>query len=135
MGRPKKYNYNNKKCHDLYKRKLDKGIDVIPYIEFEQWYEAKEKKCFYCGITEEESFILFQHYPEATRGGHRGKSIELERKHPAPLYNDLNNFDLACYWCNNAKSNYFTVEEFMPIAAQIAEINRRRLTEILKSYS
>ena len=131
MGRRKKYNYNNKKCFDIYQRKIEKGIEIIPYTAFEIWYESKEKKCAYCGITEQESELLFNRYPGRTRGGRRGKSLELERKVPSSLYDDLGNFDLACYWCNNAKSNYFTIEEFTEIAQTIARVNKKRLSLLM----
>lgn len=127
MGRPQKYNYTNKKSFGIYQRKIPDGISQIPYEAFEKWYEAQEKKCCYCGLTEKESEILFNKYPECTRGGRRGKSLELERKQPSPLYDDLKNLDLACYWCNNAKTNYFTADEFAEIARIIATVNRKRL--------
>ena len=37
---------------------------------------------------------------------------------------------LSCYWCNNAKSDEFSAEEFQPIADGLALVWRRRLAEI-----
>jgi hypothetical protein len=34
-------------------------------------------------------------------------------------YSILENLCLACYWCNNAKTNYFSFEEFKLIGVQL----------------
>jgi hypothetical protein len=58
---------------------------------------------------------------DATRGGKRGKRLEIDRRDPRLSYDDINNIVWCCYWCNNAKSNFFTEEEFRPIALAIGE--------------
>lgn len=72
---------------------------------------------FYYGITNEQSFALNQaqldgRRANATRGGKRGKRLELDHKDPFLHYDNLENIVWCCYWCNNAKSNFFTCEEF-----------------------
>jgi 5-methylcytosine-specific restriction endonuclease McrA len=39
------------------------------------------------------------------------------------------NCAMACYWCNNAKTDEFTKEEFQPIADQIKLVWETRLAE------
>jgi 5-methylcytosine-specific restriction endonuclease McrA len=72
---------------------------------------------------------LFQKFPASTRGGRRGKRLELDRINPKikNYGEDINNLALACYWCNNAKTNYFTFEEFKIIGEKIKEIQQERL--------
>jgi len=36
-------------------------------------------------------------------------------------YDELQNIVWCCYWCNNAKSNFFTKDEFAPIAKEIGK--------------
>jgi hypothetical protein len=62
--------------------------------------------------------------PHATRGGKRVKRLELDRIDPDLEYDILENIVWCCYWCNNAKSNFFTNEEFKPIALSIGKILR-----------
>ncbi len=122
-GRPKKY--HNSKCRNLYMSQNRKEIRVIEYELFLSWYENHVKSCDYCGISESDAEKLFIAFPDSTRGGKRGRTLELDRKNPLLKYGeDINNFALACYWCNNAKSNYFTVEEFSKIAIQIGKVNQ-----------
>jgi hypothetical protein len=101
------------------------GFEQITFTEFHEWFINKsqfEKGCYYCGTTNEESIELSQKRPEATRGGRRGKRLELDRKNPKESYDDLENVVWCCYWCNNAKSNFFiSEEEFKPIGMAIGE--------------
>lgn len=102
------------------------GFLETTFAQFEQWYDEKEflKGCYYCGTTNEISNKLYLSQrcglrPDATRGGKRGRRLELDRKDPNQPYDILKNIVWCCYWCNNAKSNFFTEEEFKPIAVAI----------------
>ena len=64
------------------------------------------------------------HRADATRGGKRGKRLELDRVNPNLPYDNLDNIVWCCYWCNNAKSNFFTNDEFLPIANAIGNVLR-----------
>jgi 5-methylcytosine-specific restriction endonuclease McrA len=46
---------------------------------------------------------------------------------PDLLYDETNNIVLACYWCNNAKTDTFTYEEFLRVGKVFAEIWKERL--------
>lgn len=125
----RKYENISDEVRKLYNSKKDlKQIDIN---EFQKWYDSKNACCEYCGITADESLILFQKYPESTRGGRRGKRLELDRINPLikNYGQDIKNLTLACYWCNNAKTNYFTYEEFKRIGDTIKEIHLKRLSK------
>lgn len=128
-----------RKIFNRKKEKLDKktlkitaGFKSTKFNEFNQWFKKEEFDlgCHYCGITNEESLKLYNMQragarPDATRGGKRGKRLELDRKNPFKPYDDLDNLVWCCYWCNNAKSNFFTYEEFKPIAIEIGTALKR----------
>jgi hypothetical protein len=40
---------------------------------------------------------------------------------------NISDLVFSCYWCNNAKSNFFTSEEFEEIGKIIAEIIHKKL--------
>lgn len=120
--------YNAKKQRKDKKGNIVEGFDAVTFEQFAAWFDIKvfEKGCYYCGTTNERSFELYQLQrnkirPDATRGGKRGRRLEIDRKAPFQPYDNLNNIVWCCYWCNNAKSNFFTEEEFKPIAKAIGE--------------
>jgi hypothetical protein len=126
-GRPNKYIGISEEIKRLYCSKS--GLKNIDINIFKSWYEKQNGRCSYCDLTSAESVQLFFKYPKATRGGRRGKRLELDRKDPR-IFNygeDINNLTLACYWCNNAKTNYFSYEEFKIIGAAFSAIQKKRL--------
>ncbi len=112
---------------------INDGFHLIKFPQFTSWHNEITKNghcCHYCGISNEESLILFNLRPYATRGGKRGKRLELDRKNPQCTYDNLQNLVWACYWSNNAKSNFFFENEFTPlISTAIGEV----LKSIIKS--
>jgi hypothetical protein len=98
---------------------------------FYEWFKEieKDKKCFYCGITEEKIKALFDKNILFTKRT-RGKKLELDRKDPNPDYNDKNNIVFACYWCNNAKTDTFTADEFKDVGEVFRKIWEKRLSLI-----
>ena len=85
-------------------------------------------KCSYCGIAQDEIDLLnkeeekkqnqsnIQPYGLTTRA--RGKKLEVDQLKPKGGYVD-GNITLSCYWCNNAKTDTFSVKEFKGIARGI----------------
>jgi len=101
---------------------------------FKEWFLKieKDKKCAYCGINEEEITRLWK--IEAAKGHElttrpRGRKLELDRKIPKSDYNDFENIVYACYWCNNAKTDTFTYEEFLEVGKAISVIWKKRLSQ------
>src|SRR5690606_36325471 len=125
-----------KKIFDQKKQKISKGKIIAGFVnatfdQFEVWYNEDnfQQGCHYCGTTNTQSLHLFNMQregtrPDATRGGRRGKRLELDRRDPNQPYDNLHNVVWCCYWCHNAKTNFFTEEEFRPIAAVIGRILR-----------
>ena len=126
-GRPPKYIGVAKEIRTLYNSK--KGLKQIDFDNFKNWYESQNGCCSYCGLTSADSAKLFHKYPDTTRGGRRGRRLELDRKNPSITNygEDINNLALACYWCNNAKTNYFSYEEFKQIGESIGKVQKVRL--------
>lgn len=92
--------------------------------EFLNWYNSQDKKCCYCGVEESDLIRYFdkkinKQYEEARP---RGKFLEVERVITAPESENKyskENCRLACYICNNAKSDFLSAESFEPIARGI----------------
>lgn len=120
-----------RKIRDIFSRKRSKDPEFknIEFVNFYEHYEGLTKECCYCGIREEEIKALFDRGKIKTkRQFTRGRRLELERIEPKESYKNFNNLVLACYWCNNAKSDEFSAEEFKPIANLIGSALRARLS-------
>lgn len=120
--------YKAKKIKKDKSGKQNSGFQTTTFEQFCIWFKDSEfeKGCHYCQTTNERSFELYQMQRngirlDATRGGKRGRRLEIDRINPALSYDNLENLVWCCYWCNNTKSNFFTKEEFMPIAKIIGE--------------
>lgn len=88
--------------------KISAGFKTTQFEQFHQWFKKEEFDlgCHYCGTTNEQSLKLYElqrsgKRPDATRNGKRGKRLELDRKDPCKVYDDLDNIVWCCYWCNN----------------------------------
>jgi 5-methylcytosine-specific restriction endonuclease McrA len=93
-----------------------------------QWWEKTPKVCHYCSLPES-SLTELQNNPAHInkRYPHRGQSLEIDRKKAWLPYNNIDNLVLACYWCNNAKTDTFTEVEFLKIGKEIKLIWEQRL--------
>jgi len=79
---------------------------------FFEWYESQPKECYYCGIEEYKLEQLFDYDTgilQTKRG--RGRSLELERKDAKNNTYTIENCVLACYLCNNHKSDLISDSE------------------------
>jgi len=98
------------------------------FSHFYDWYLHQDRKCHYCGITEQEiGELLTREKLKTKRLSTRGRKLELERRNPVLPYSDLGNLTLCCYWCNNAKTDTFTDEEFNRVGAVFKSIWKDRL--------
>jgi hypothetical protein len=121
-----KYTGEDKRIKKFYDSK--KGLKSFSFDEFKNWFIKQEDKCIYCNLTSQETLILFNKYPLSTRKGKRGRRLELDRINPHLGYgHSLKNLALACYWCNNAKTNYFSLKEFKQIGEIIGKVHQNRL--------
>jgi len=131
----------DKKVESWYKGNLDLIKKVLtayeiqfkfdfPISEFMEFYKEREEErvCFYCKTTEAEILKLRGSGLIKTKRN-RGKQMEIDRKNSNMEYSK-DNVVLACYWCNNAKTDEFTMEEFEAVGKEIRKIWNNRLSKI-----
>ena len=81
-------------------------------------YKRDKKKCYYCGIKEEDFIRIWGKF---YGGKTRGQKLEIDRRDNEKGYT-LENCVLSCSICNNAKSDKFTDEEFKEVGKSIKQI-------------
>jgi len=109
------------RCLESYKRTFEKTI--YPLESFIKLFDSPN--CCYCGITKKE-IELIGDSENLNKKTLRGWNLEIERFNSNLEYTE-DNCALACYWCNNAKTDEFTKEEFEPIGEEIRKIWEARL--------
>lgn len=79
---------------------------------FYEWYHDQPKKCAYCGIEEYKLKALFNNESGIlSTKRKRGRFLELERKDADTNKYSPQNCVLACYLCNNHKSDLISEED------------------------
>lgn len=115
-----------KPLKDKYKEKFEK---IFPLKEFEHMTKNKTT-CSYCGISLDQIKALGENKKlNNKRSDTRGYTLEIDRMLPNLEYSKKN-CCMACYWCNNAKTDEFSPEEFKPIAEGIRKTWNERLKAI-----
>ena len=102
------------------------------FDQFVDWHNKKSGQCEYCGITEEEIARLEEvenKQGKALTKRSRGSKLEIERASPNARYDEITNLTMACYWCNNAKTDTFSHSEFIPVGKVIKNIWQQRLSK------
>jgi 5-methylcytosine-specific restriction endonuclease McrA len=104
---------------------------ATPFETFYKWFMKQEQKCCYCGITEPEVERLYEITKRSTgeplTKSKKWRHLELERKSPNKGYDNFKNLALACHWCNNAKTDTFTADEFKKVGGVFRQIWQDRL--------
>ena len=124
----KDFQKNNKDFIRAYKRNYKKNFFMkqMPLETFKKiWQTKDERHCAYCGIKETQISSL---NIQTKRFYSRGKTMEIDKINPNGNYVS-DNIVLSCYWCNNAKSDEFTHDEFTKIAKTISSVWEQRLTK------
>jgi hypothetical protein len=121
---------NQLKERDKIKLKLEKDS----LYEMTIWYLNADKECRYCKLPQSELTNLH------TQPGHinkrwpkRGQELEIDRMQSDLPYTDIENLTLACYWCNNGKTDTFTFDEAIEIGKSIQSIWEKRLNKKFKN--
>lgn len=109
------------------KKKLTEEDTSLTFERFRTWYESTDKVCIYCEITPDKINQLWEKDPKLTKRN-RGKSLEIERLKPNETYSNTENLVFSCYWCNNAKTDTFTAEEFKEVGEVFKKIWEKRLS-------
>jgi len=87
--------------------------------------------CSYCGITIEQIAKLGSNGKlHNKRSETRGYTLEIDRIEPNLEYTK-ENCCMSCYWCNNAKTDEFSSEEFKEIARGINAVWKKRGADII----
>ena len=81
--------------------------------------------CHYCQITLEEIETLGEN-KKLYKKSLRGWTLEIDRLNSNFEYSP-ENCVMSCYWCNNAKTDEFTENEFLQIGKEIRKIWQTRL--------
>ena len=103
--------FNDLKYHSP-RRKIPQEFLLIEQ-EFINWYNSQEKKCIYCGRTQEE----IEKNPRKQANGIE-RRLSIDRKDNNKGY-EINNISLSCYKCNQEKSYNFTQWEFFSIKQKL----------------
>lgn len=96
---------------------------------FINWYgsDTDERYCRYCGVSESQINTLeLKKEINMKRLSTRGKTLEIDRRESHKFYNQ-ENIILSCYWCNNAKTDEFSLLDFKSIAHGINKVWKQRL--------
>ncbi|HEY0244976.1 MAG TPA: hypothetical protein VGC01_05390 [Mucilaginibacter sp.] len=96
------------------------------FWDFNYWSITTEPRCHYCGITQENLTLLHTLGLVNNKRATRGKTLEIDRKNPNEPYSNIQNLTYSCYWCNNAKTDTFTEEEFLIVGEAISKIWKSR---------
>ena len=96
---------------------------LFPLADFEKLLAVEQ--CAYCNITVEEICRLGDS-GQLRKKNYRGWTLEIDRKDSNLEYTP-DNCVMACYWCNNAKTDEFTYEEFVFIGNEIKAVWRKRM--------
>ena len=121
-----------------FNRRNRNGKDSFGSYElFYDWYRLQEKVCYYCGLTEEQSqrivmtsLLKSNRFPQngvSGRGQGRGVWLEVDRLKPKDNYS-AENCVLACYFCNNDKSDVFEGDEYRKFQSNRAEYLKKLIS-------
>lgn len=128
----------NQLQNNYYKRNISGLNRFINFSDFLKWYDDEKKKCHYCGILEEEvqkivvtGLLTSKRFPlngVITKGRGRGMWLEVDKLNPNGFYS-RENCVLACYFCNNDKSDVFEGQQYLNFFQNRAEFLRNLLNE------
>lgn len=90
----------------------------FPKNEFKELLNYQE--CAYCHITIADINQMANN-KQLRKKNYRGWSLEVDRLDSNKEYSK-DNCVMACYWCNNAKTDEFTEDEFKKIGKEIRKI-------------
>ena len=111
---------------DYAENSLERRRGFGDFETFYNWYIEQAQECHYCHITVDTICYLYDNNIIHERLN-RGRSLEIDKLDPTGEYCP-ENCVLACYFCNNDKSQIFTAEQYQLFANPTA---RREYLEAL----
>lgn len=107
-----------KRIRTLYHNKVNlDGFGFESFLSFYNWYKnqynTQNGKCYYCKTDEKVIATLFEKKFINRKRTTRGKHLEVERRDSTDNLYNLENCVLACYFCNNDKSDIFNESEYL----------------------
>ena len=101
------------------------------FKNFYNWYINEEQVCCYCGITEENLEAIKKNGWGTKR--RRGSKLEVERVDTNSNNYSESNCALACYFCNNHKSDVITKEDFSTYFKEPMKLYLEKLSKTKKA--
>lgn len=114
------------------KQRVDSSMKVDEEAIKKLFENNKNSQCQYCGMTQGKIDKIDEDLKEKNNREYgltireRGYKLEVDQINPKEGY-DEGNIALCCYWCNNAKTDTFSVTEFKPIARGINQAWNQKL--------
>jgi len=99
---------NIQKIRNKFQGKKKEGFNQN-FEFFYKWYKSQEKKCGYCGTSENTLKKLFESKKLTSKKF--TATLHIERRNPNGEYNEENCM-LACSLCNNAKSDLINEDNY-----------------------
>ena len=96
------------------------------FWDFYYWYKTAKECCHYFGITKVELEKLYE-IGLFNKRPTRRKTPEIDRKVANEKYENIGNLTYSCCWCNNAKTDTFSEDEFKIIGKAISKVWKQRL--------
>lgn len=121
---------NKALIEELKKAYKEHFFELLPCKTFAGIYPELEsmRKCKYCGVVETEIADLRDKGMIKTKNA-RGRHHEIDRINSNKEYTE-DNIVLACYWCNNAKTDEFAYDEFKDhVGPAIGKVWQNRLLQ------
>lgn len=122
-----------------FSQRKSNGLNSFDNFEdFHSWYNEQNKKCYYCGLKEEEiqeivmnGILKSNRFPQngiIGRGQSRGVWLEVDRLEPKENYS-RKNCVLCCYFCNNDKSDVFHGDDYKKFMENRVEYLRQKIND------
>lgn len=106
-----------RRVRSLYHHKKNlNGFNFQNFNSFFNWYkiqfQQQKGKCYYCKTDENVIATLFEKIFQNRKRTTRGKYLEVERRDSIDNLYNSENCVLACYFCNNDKSDIFDESQY-----------------------
>ncbi len=116
-------------------KKNNKDYNLGDFFTFYKWYLKQESiqncKCYYCGTDEFKIRELVKSglYKKSKQMTNRGRHLEIERKDSKNNDYSPQNCVLACYFCNNDKSDVITEDDYFKYFVNEKPSSRKRYVD------